>query len=97
MVQGLCFHKLFEVLISKYLKIKTLKVMSPVFQTQQISELVARVEKVKTKETTTTTTAADNAPAILTSTPAANTTYTYELKGLKDPNAVDGTRSQYLL
>jgi hypothetical protein len=60
---------------------------------QQISELIARVEKVKTKETTTITTAANNAPAILISTPAANTNYTYELKGLKDPNAFDGTRS----
>jgi hypothetical protein len=64
---------------------------------QQMSELIARVEKVETKETTTTTTAADNAPAILISTPAANTNYTYELKGLKDPNAFNSTRSQYLL
>jgi hypothetical protein len=51
------------------------------------------VEKVKTKEATTTATAANNAPAIPISTPAANTNYTYELKGLKDPNAFDGTRS----
>jgi hypothetical protein len=64
---------------------------------QQISELIARVEKVETKETTTTTTAADDAPAIPISTPAANTNYTYEPKGLKDPDAFDGTRSQYLL
>jgi hypothetical protein len=64
---------------------------------QQISELIVRVEKVKTKETTTTTTAADDAPAILISTPAANTNYTYNLKGLKDPNAFNSTRSQYLL
>jgi hypothetical protein len=63
---------------------------------QQISELIARVEKVETKETTTTTTAADDAPAIPISTPAANTNYTYEPKGLKDPDAFDGTRSQYL-
>jgi hypothetical protein len=63
---------------------------------QQISELIVRVEKVKTKETTTTTTAADDAPALLISTPAANTNYTYEPKGLKDPNAFDGNRSQYL-
>jgi hypothetical protein len=51
---------------------------------QQISELIARVEKVKIKETTTTTTAANNAPAIPISTPAANTNYTYDPKGLKD-------------
>ena len=51
------------------------------------------MEKVETKETTTTTTAADDAPAILISTPAANTNYTYEPKGLKDPDAFDGTRS----
>jgi hypothetical protein len=57
----------------------------------QMSELIARVEKVKTKETTTT--AADDAPAILISTPAANTNYMYEPKGLKDPDAFDGTRS----
>jgi hypothetical protein len=62
----------------------------------QMSDLMARVEKVETKETTTTTTAADDAPAILVSTPAANTNYTYEPKGLKDPDAFDGTRSQYL-
>jgi hypothetical protein len=59
----------------------------------QISDLIARVEKVKTKETTTTTTAANNAPAILISTPAANINYTYKLKGLKDPNAFNSTRS----
>jgi hypothetical protein len=60
---------------------------------QQMSELMARVEKVKTKEATTTATATDDAPAIPISTPAANTNYTYELKGLKDPNAFDSTRS----
>jgi hypothetical protein len=62
----------------------------------QMSELMARVEKIETKETT----AANAAPAIPTpipiSTPATNTNYTYEPKGLKDPNAFDGTRSQYL-
>jgi hypothetical protein len=61
----------------------------------QMSELVARVEKVEI--TTTTTTAAEDAPAIPTPTPAANTSYTYEPKGLKDYDAFDGTRSQYLL
>jgi hypothetical protein len=54
------------------------------------------MEKVETKETTTTITAADDAPAIPISTPDANTTYTYEPKGLKDPDTFDGTRSQYL-
>jgi hypothetical protein len=60
---------------------------------QRISELIARVEKVKTKEVTTTTTATNNASAILISTLAANTNYTYNLKGLKDPNAFNSTRS----
>jgi hypothetical protein len=58
---------------------------------QQMSELIARVEKVETKETPTTAT--DAAPAIPIPTPATNTNYTYEPKGLKDPNAFDGTRS----
>jgi hypothetical protein len=65
---------------------------------QQMSALIARVEKVETKETPTTT--ADATPAIPTltpmPTPVANTSYTYEPKGLKDPEAFDGTRSQYL-
>jgi hypothetical protein len=63
---------------------------------QQMSELMARVQKVETKETPTT--AADAAPTtpIPTPTPTANTNYTYEPKGLKDPDAFDGTRSQYL-
>jgi hypothetical protein len=60
----------------------------------QMSELMTRVEKVETKETTTTT--ADATPAIPIPTPATNTNYTYEPKGLKDPDAFDGTRSQYL-
>jgi hypothetical protein len=64
---------------------------------QQISKLMARVEKVETKETTTTTTATDDAPAIPISTPVTNTNYTFEPKGLKDPNAFNSTRSQYLL
>jgi hypothetical protein len=39
MVQDLCFHKPLEVLmISKYLKMNTLKVMSPVFQTLNYRE-----------------------------------------------------------
>lgn len=62
----------------------------------RMSELMARVEKIETKEAPTTTTAANAAPAIPTSMPAANTTYEYEPKGLKDPDAFDGTRSQYL-
>jgi hypothetical protein len=61
---------------------------------QQINELMARVEKVETKETPTTTT--DAVPATPISTPVRNTNYTYEPKGLKDPDAFDGTRSQYL-
>jgi hypothetical protein len=62
---------------------------------QQMSELITRVEKVEAKETPT---AATNAvPAIPISTPATDTHYTYEPKGLKDPDAFDGTRSQYLL
>ena len=52
---------------------------------------MARVKKVEKKEITATTASA--APAILTPTPAANTNYTYELKGLKDPNAFNSTRS----
>jgi hypothetical protein len=60
---------------------------------QQISELIARVEKVKTKETTTIITATNNVPAILISTPTANTNYTYKLKELKDANAFNSTRS----
>jgi Asp-tRNA(Asn)/Glu-tRNA(Gln) amidotransferase C subunit len=61
---------------------------------EQMSELMARVEKVETKDTTTT--AANTAPTISTSTPATSTNYTCEPKGLKDPDAFDGTRSQYL-
>ena len=56
-----------------------------------MSELMARVEKVETKETTTT--AADMTPTILLSTPVAKTNYTYKLKGLKDPNAFTSPRS----
>jgi hypothetical protein len=62
---------------------------------EQINELIARIKKVKKKEITATT--ANAAPAIptpiLISTPAANSNYTYELKGLKDPNAFNSTRS----
>jgi hypothetical protein len=58
---------------------------------QQMSELMARAEKVETKETPTPAT--DAAPATPIPTPAANTNYTYEAKGLKDPDAFDGTRS----
>jgi hypothetical protein len=61
---------------------------------QQMNKLMARVEKVETKETPTTAT--DAAPAIPISTPAVNTNYTYKPKGLKDPDAFDSTRSQYL-
>ena len=56
---------------------------------QQISELIARIKKVETKETTIT--AANAAPAILTFTPAVNSSYTYKLKGLKDLDTFNGT------
>jgi hypothetical protein len=58
----------------------------------QMSELITRVEKVETKDKT----AANTVPAMPTVTPTTNTEYTYEPKGLKDPDAFDGTRSQYL-
>ena len=61
---------------------------------RQMSELIARVEKVETKETATT--AVNAAPTTPIPTSATNTNYTYEPKGLKDPDAFDGTRSQYL-
>jgi hypothetical protein len=38
-----------------------------------------------------------SAPATPISTPAVNTNYTYKLKGLKDLNVFNSTRSQYLL
>jgi hypothetical protein len=60
----------------------------------QMRELMTRVEKVETKGTATT--APNTAPAIPTPTPTTMTNYTYEPKGLKDPDAFDGTRSQYL-
>jgi hypothetical protein len=59
-----------------------------------MSELMTRVEKVETEKTATA--AADAKPAILISTPTTNTNYTHEPKGLKYPDAFDGTRSQYL-
>jgi hypothetical protein len=86
---------------SQLLEANTAVTMQQIMQQmmQQMIELMTRVEKVEKKETTATT--ADAEPAIPTAipipTPVANTTYTYEPKGLKDPDAFDGTRSQYLL
>jgi hypothetical protein len=60
----------------------------------QMNELMARVQRVEVNGTTT-----DPAPATSTAdtpTHAAPTAYTREPKGLKDPEAFDGTRSQYL-
>ncbi|KAG9379803.1 hypothetical protein A1F94_010159 [Pyrenophora tritici-repentis] len=63
---------------------------------KQISELTARIAKI---ETTSTPTPAEPTPtpAVDATPPPAMPAPPHEPKGLKDPDAFDGTRSQYLL
>ncbi|KAK1914227.1 hypothetical protein P3342_007473 [Pyrenophora teres f. teres] len=62
---------------------------------RQMSELTARIAKI---ETTSTLTPAEPTPtpAVDATPPPAMSAPPRELKGLKDPDAFDGTRSQYL-
>ncbi|PZD22085.1 hypothetical protein A1F96_11479, partial [Pyrenophora tritici-repentis] len=78
---------------SANIEITTLQIMQQMMR--QMSELTARIAKIETTSTPT--------PAVPTPTPAVDATPPpampappREPKGLKDPDAFDGTRSQYL-
>ncbi|KAI0568077.1 hypothetical protein Alg130_12340, partial [Pyrenophora tritici-repentis] len=75
------------------IEITTLQMMQQMMK--QISELTARIAKI---ETTSTPTPAEPTPtpAVDATPPPAMPAPPHEPKGLKDPDAFDGTRSQYL-